>query len=130
MNDRIEKGKQVTKEAITNNDAEALQKCLRTFLDMKASPQDIYDAIQACPISLLNATGYTLTIFSDLVGRNVTFGKDISWEAVRGYLKVGADREAVKVALDAQNLFGGEIESVEKGDNLPLFTDGGETNEN
>lgn len=113
MSERIEKGKQVTRDAIARNDPVALQRCLRTFLDMKAPAKDISDAIGDCPVGLFEKTGFALVIESGAAGRNITLGKDVSWPAVREYLATGADKAALQLPLETMDLFGGRIEAVE-----------------
>lgn len=109
MEDRIEKGKKVTAVAIAKADPIALQKCLNQFRGIAAGIDDIAAAITECPISLLEKAGFCLTITSGVAGRDITLGRDVSWQAVKGFLSGEADRAAVAQALEAQGLFGGKV---------------------
>ena len=114
--DRIEKGKEKTAEAIRENDSVKLKAFLDRFLEIKAPPKEIAEAILNCPIDLLAETGYTLKVHSDLLGRDITLGKDLSWAVIKGLIEAQMTAEALKVALEAAEMFGGTVMEVRKQD--------------
>ena len=105
MNDRIEQGKLVAGEAIKSGDHDLLFRCLTQFKKLGASPQDILATVADCPVSLFEKTDFTLMIHSDIAGRTITLGKDVSWTAIKELFCNQADKEAIMSALPKQEGF-------------------------
>lgn len=126
MKDRIEKGKKVTVEAIREADAARLSECISKFVEIGASPEDLTEAIGECPIALFEETGRLLTVHSGILGRDITIGKDVTWDAVRELLAAKTAKEELCLIFEAREMFGGVVVSEaaeEDGVQSGLFPD-------
>lgn len=110
MTERIEKGIETTLDAINNEDALAIKRCLDQFKKIQAPAEQIQKAIECCPLDLLKKTGYCVKIHSNLLGKEVVIGQDVSFKAVKDLIKVKPKKEELQLIFEAATLFGGCVE--------------------
>jgi len=106
---RMEEGIRVTKEAIAQGDASRLATCLKRFIALNAPIEKIYEAIEECPVSLIEEAGYCLTVKSAMLGREIVLGKDIPWQEVISLLQKGVKGEGLQSVLETRELFEGKV---------------------
>ncbi|HUO78326.1 MAG TPA: hypothetical protein VMU21_12200 [Thermodesulfovibrionales bacterium] len=106
---RVEEGIKVTKAAIARGDALRVGDCLRHFAALNAPIDKIYEAIEECPVSLIEEAGYCLIVKSALLGREIILGKDIPWQEVISLLQKGLTGKDLMTVLETRELFEGKV---------------------
>ena len=105
MNDLVERGKKAAQDAIRQNNAEHLARCIKKLKKIGATVEDIYTAIADCPIGLFEQTGLRVNIHSEVVGQEVCLGEKSDWATIRGFLQSGKpDRSTLKAFLSKQTV--------------------------
>lgn len=111
--ERIKKGIEITKKAILERNFRELANCLRTFKVLHATPAAIQEALQDCPMDLLEKTGYAIKIQSSVLDRTYVIGKDMSYEELGILLKSGIKKEYIPLIVSAKTELAGKIEGIE-----------------
>jgi hypothetical protein len=109
MNARIADGIRIAKSAAANGDVKLLRDCLTHFITLNVPVEKIYEAIEDCPVGLLDQAGFYLTIRSELLGAEIVLGRDIPWEEISMLLGEGVKGEALKTVLETRHFFGGKV---------------------
>ena len=112
MTERIQKGKQITSEAIKGNMPKLLKDCISQFVKINTPTEEIQDALSDCPIDLFAKTGYCLVIETPLASKPIILGKDIAWSALKGLISVGAKNEELKFIIEAMRTLQGAVGEV------------------
>ena len=109
LNARMADGIRLAKSAAKNRDVKLLRDCLEHFIKLSAPIEKIYEAIEECPVGLLEEAGFYLTIKSELLGREIVLGRDIPWEEVAMLIRDGVRGEALKTVLETRQFFEGKV---------------------
>jgi hypothetical protein len=109
LNARIADGIRLAKSAAANGDVKLLRDCLAHFMTLNVAVEKIYEAIEDCPVGLLDQAGFCITIRSDLLGTEIVLGRDIPWEEISMLLREGVKGEALKNVLETRQFFGGKV---------------------
>lgn len=109
LNARIADGIRIAKSAAANGDVKLLRDCLAHFIALNAPLEKIYEAIEDCPVALIDQAGFYLTIRSELLGTEIVLGRDIPWEEISMLLREGVKGEALKTVLETRQFFEGKV---------------------
>lgn len=112
INKRINRGKQITAEAIKNNTPELLKKCIAQFIKIKTPVEEIQNILNECPIDLFAKTGYCIIIETPLSDKPITFGKDITWDALKELVRIKPKQKDIQTIIESAKLLDGQIEKV------------------
>lgn len=110
--DRIKKGIEVIRAAIGEGNAKEIIRCLTVFKKLKASSDDITEAIGDCPLSLLRRAGYIIVLHSKALGKDITLGRDVSWKNVEYLFKLQPTPAELGLLIDVLTVFNGRIYEI------------------
>lgn len=113
LESRVKKGIQVTREAVKQKDAARLGQCVKQFLVLNIPRERIYEAIEQCPLSLLESAGLCVKMKRTITGTEIVLGKDIGWEEVAALSEVRTNGDELETVISNKKSVGVGISSEE-----------------
>ena len=120
---RISKTVEIIAFAIKNQKPELLRKSIETLRKLAGTKGICFDKkvnglLEDCPLFLAEKAKLGIRIYSNLLGKEITLGQNISWKEIKKLINSRIEKDSLRAIVEIQQAFGGEIVEVKKDQNV------------